>query len=159
MKDLVAERKEAFNNYKHDITLMKVKTQEINDRYEAMTVELLERSVVVGEETITLADAARGYLVEQQDLSKLTSAKLIREAGTSSIEVTLTNGIVLDGDELSQNRLARALLVMSADDAISWIATNNKIVQLAKEDVAEAIKLSLENQSSIFLKAAVQNED
>jgi hypothetical protein len=117
-----------------------------------MDVELIEASTEVNGEIVTLTDAAKSLVSQVRDVEALSSIKLVREAATISIAVTLANGIELDGDELSQNRLARALLVIDADSIISWIALDNTIVQLTKADVKEALKLALEAQSVIFLK-------
>jgi len=152
MAALVAERKAVFEAHKADPTLMKTETQKINDKYKVMDVELIEASTEVNGEIVTLTDAAKSLVSQVRDVEALSSIKLVREAATISIAVTLANGIELDGDELSQNRLARALLVIDADSIISWIALDNTIVQLTKADVKEALKLALEAQSVIFLK-------
>jgi len=149
---LVAERKAVFEAYKADPALMKTKTQEVNDKYLGMDVELVEASTEIDGKIVTLTNAAKGLVSQVRDVESLAGTKLVREAATISITVTLNNGIELDGDELSQNRLARALLVIEDDSIISWIALDNTIVQLTKADVKEALKLALEAQSVIFLK-------
>ena len=153
---LVTERKAVFEAHKADPALMKTKTQEVNDKYLAMDVELVEATTEIDGETVTLIDAAKALVSQVRDVESLSNTKLVREAATVSIAVTLTNGIELDGDELSQNRLARALLVIEDDSTISWIALDNTVVQLNKDAIKEAIKLALEAQSVIFLKGKIE---
>ena len=61
-KQLVAERKAIHKEYISDIPLMKTKTQEVNDKYLAMEVELVEASMEVNGKVVTASDSARMYL-------------------------------------------------------------------------------------------------
>ena len=61
-KQLVQERKAIHKEYISDIPLMKSKTQEVNEKYLAMEVELVEASMEIDGITITASDSARMYL-------------------------------------------------------------------------------------------------
>ena len=61
-KQLVQERKAIHKEYLSDIPLMKTKTQEVNKKYLAMEVELIEASMEIDGRTVTASDSARMYL-------------------------------------------------------------------------------------------------
>ena len=60
--ELVQERKAIHKEYISDIPLMKTKTQEVNDKYLAMEVELIEASMDIDGKVVTASDSARQYL-------------------------------------------------------------------------------------------------
>jgi len=149
---MVAERVAVFETYSTNTTLMNTEMQKVNNKYLDMDVALPEGLTSFDGKIIPMSDAAKTFLNDNQELGFLSDTKIQREVSTLCIEVTLSNGIKLDGDELAQTRLARALLVMEDTASLSWIALDNKVVQLTKPDVKEAIRLAFEAQSVFFLK-------
>jgi len=61
-EQLIAERKAIHKEYISDIPLMKSKTQEVNDKYLDMAVELTEAYMEVDGKVITASESAKQYL-------------------------------------------------------------------------------------------------
>lgn len=60
--------------------------------------------------------------------------KAERQSKVDNIEVEL-NGVVYQGDETSQTRVARAVAVMEDIDTVMWVAKDNSVNELSKEDL------------------------
>lgn len=60
--------------------------------------------------------------------------KAERQSKVDNIEVEL-NGIIYQGDETSQTRIARAVSVMEDTDTTMWVAKDNSINELSKADL------------------------
>jgi hypothetical protein len=81
--------------------------------------------------------------------------KTMRAFETSNIKVTLSNGVILDGDEDSQNRITRAISALdNDDDVIPWRASDNKEYELNRPLFREASKLAGLEQTKIWQKYA-----
>lgn len=57
-----------------------------------------------------------------------------RQSKVDNIEVEL-NGIMYQGDETSQTRIARVVSVMEDTDTIMWVAKDNNVNELSKADL------------------------
>lgn len=60
--------------------------------------------------------------------------KAERQSKVDNIEVEL-NGVVYQGDETSQTRVARAVSAMEDIDTVMWVAKDNSVNELSKEDL------------------------
>lgn len=60
--------------------------------------------------------------------------KAERQSKVDNIEVEL-NGVVYQGDETSQTRIARAVSVMEDTDTTMWVAKDNSVNELSKADL------------------------
>ena len=67
--------------------------------------------------------------------------KKARQAIVDSITVNV-NGKVFDGDEVSQGRMARALVAMSENDTIVWVLADNTPTQVTQSELIEALRLA-----------------
>lgn len=73
---------------------------------------------------------------------KLLIAKQARYALVGAITVTTTSGNVFDGDENSQNRMARAIAGMDDTDTMLWVLSDNQLITVNKTELREALRLS-----------------
>lgn len=78
--------------------------------------------------------------------------KISRERAVSSIQVTVSTGKVFDGDEDSQNRMARAIIGMNAvkADVITWTLADNSVVAATLAELTEALVLSGKEQANLW---------
>lgn len=81
------------------------------------------------------------------------TAKAARELAVSQITVTTTAGNTFDGDEVSQTRMTRAILVLQATGTPStvWVLTDNTPVEVTAAELTEALALSGAAQASMWV--------
>ena len=65
--------------------------------------------------------------------------KAERQSKVDNIEVEL-NGVIYQGDETSQTRIARAVSVMEDTDTTMWVAKDNSVNELPKADLKYILK-------------------
>lgn len=78
--------------------------------------------------------------------------KKLRTAAVDSIKVTVA-GHIFDGDEISQGRMARAILGLQAageDATITWVLADNTMVDVTAAQLTEALTLAGLEQSRIW---------
>ncbi|USE71536.1 hypothetical protein CTT31_20855 [Pseudoalteromonas maricaloris] len=80
--------------------------------------------------------------------------KLQRTNYVANIKVEL-NGKVFDGDEASQDRMARACQFMSDTDEIVWVLADNNPCSVTKSELMEAGRLAGLKQAELW----VENKD
>jgi len=73
------------------------------------------------------------------------------------IKVQISNGAILDGDEISQGRISRTLSVIG-DKTIKWVADNG-VYDLVKSDLEEALLLAGQEQTEIWIKYNTLKEE
>lgn len=76
-----------------------------------------------------------------------------RQENVERIRVTISNGREFDGDETSQNRMARALTLLNKktpDTTTLWILANNEVVQVTSEELYEALELAGLEQTKLW---------
>ena len=61
-------------------------------------------------------------------------------------------GKKFQGDEVSQDRIARAILSLSDGDTINWVAYDNTEVELTKTDLQTILTQAREQQNLIWNK-------
>jgi hypothetical protein len=78
--------------------------------------------------------------------------KQARQAAVDAITVTV-NGMVFDGDETSQGRMARALRVadITGQTSCTWVLHDNTAVEVTRDDLAQALALAMEAQGAIWV--------
>lgn len=64
--------------------------------------------------------------------------------------VTTAAGNLFDADETSQNRMARAIIVMDDTETTLWILADNTPAQVTKAELIEALRLAGESQTNIW---------
>ncbi|TMP46409.1 hypothetical protein CWB96_19195 [Pseudoalteromonas citrea] len=68
-------------------------------------------------------------------------------------QTVIVEGMEFDADELSQQRMARALLLMNETQTTMWVLANNEVVQVNKKQLFEACKQAGEQQSALWVPA------
>lgn len=76
--------------------------------------------------------------------------KFSRSAVVESIKVTVGDK-VFDGDETSQTRMARAIVVMTDTETVLWVLADNTQVQVTKAELTEALRLAGEAQTQAWV--------
>lgn len=86
-----------------------------------------------------------------EDLAEqaLARAKAERAAAVSQIVVTV-DGMQFDGDETSQERMARAVMVLADGETMPWVLYGNTIAQVTREQLQQALKLACEEQTALW---------
>ena len=78
--------------------------------------------------------------------------KKMKLSELEKLTITLPNALVLDANEEAQNRMMRAIGVMNDTDTIQWKSFYNTFATLTKADLKEALVLSGQSQTSLWLK-------
>lgn len=80
-------------------------------------------------------------------------AKRARAAAVAAITVTTADGKTFDGDETSQDRMARAIVAMQLAGAAStlWILADNTPAQVTVAQLGEALALAGAAQTAIWV--------
>lgn len=82
-----------------------------------------------------------GYIKQQE--------KEYRNNLVSSIEIVY-DGIIYQGDEISQGRMSRVISSMLDTDTIMWKAKDNSKVKLTKIDLTQILRLSTIEQTKVW---------
>lgn len=79
--------------------------------------------------------------------------KAERQAAVENITVTTAAGNTFDGDETSQTRMARAILVLSTGvaDHVPWVLADNSIIQADIAELTEALAKAGAAQAALWL--------
>lgn len=93
---------------------------------------------------ITQADAAA---------QARAAAKAARAAAVDAIQVTTQAGNTFDGDEVSQGRMARAIIALSTGLApsVNWVLADNSVIAATAAELTEALVLAGMAQAAIWV--------
>ena len=80
-------------------------------------------------------------------------AKAARASAVAAITVTTAAGNIFDGDEISQTRMSRAILVLSTGAAASvpWVLADNTVIQATAAELTEALALAGAEQARLWV--------
>lgn len=80
-------------------------------------------------------------------------AKEARDAAVASLVVTTAAGHQFDGDEVSQGRMARAIIALQATGtpSVNWVLHDNSVIQATVAELTEALALAGAAQASIWV--------
>lgn len=81
--------------------------------------------------------------------------KAQRSESVARIAVTTTAGNTFDGDEISQGRMARAILGLQAsseDATVRWVLSDNSVIQATAAELAEALQLAGRAQETLWVE-------
>lgn len=80
-------------------------------------------------------------------------AKAARAIAVGAITVTTQAGNVFDGDETSQGRMARAVIVLQATNtpSVVWVLHDNTIIEASVAELTEALALSGAAQAALWV--------
>ena len=81
------------------------------------------------------------------------AAKAARQTAVDNIKVTTQAGNTFDGDETSQTRMSRAILVLSTGAAASvpWVLADNTVIQADISELTEALALAGAEQARLWV--------
>ena len=99
------------------------------------------------------AEAKRAELAQ----AEREAFKRARAAAVEGITVTTSSGRVFDGDELSQGRMARAILGLeSAGEGavVRWVLHDNSAVDVGAPELREALALAGQAQADLWVQPA-----
>lgn len=97
--------------------------------------------LVVDNLVVELKRDDSGYIKQQE--------KEYRNNLVSSIEIVY-DGIIYQGDEISQGRMSRVISSMLDTDTIMWKAKDNSKVKLTKIDLTQILRLSTIEQTKVW---------
>ncbi len=82
--------------------------------------------------------------------------KASRAAAVAAITVTTQAGNTFDGDEISQGRMARAILALNASPAgttVTWVLADNSTIEATPAELTEALALAGAAQAALWVPA------
>ncbi|CAH9054962.1 hypothetical protein PSECIP111951_01145 [Pseudoalteromonas holothuriae] len=91
------------------------------------------------------------HSTEQIAAVKRERFKAQRAANVAAITVEVDD-LEFDGDELSQQRMARAILLMSDTDKQLWVLANNQAAEVTKQQLTQACLLAAQQQSQVWVQ-------
>lgn len=80
--------------------------------------------------------------------------KAQRAIAVEAITVTTSTGKTFDGDEDSQQRMARAILILNANPTVlttTWTLADNTVADVTKDELIEALTLAGVEQSKLWV--------
>ena len=100
---------------------------------------------------------ATGFIAPEKiidDAALREAEKIQRDITTAKILVTTAAGNVFNGDEISQNRLSRAILALQLTGTLTthWVLANNVATEVGVPELAEALALSGAAQTALWVK-------
>lgn len=123
-------------------------TWEVVPRFTEYTdAEGVTHTVAEQEAAAIAADA------EAKALAAREAAKAARQTAVDNIRVTTAAGNTFDGDETSQTRMSRAILVLSTGAAASvpWVLADNSVIQADIAELTEALALAGAEQARLWV--------
>lgn len=96
---------------------------------------------------------------EQKNAEKLAAEreqwKSARAKSVEGITVTTQAGNSFDGDEISQGRMARAILGLQAsgdpDATVTWVLSDNTVIDATSAELSEALMLAGSEQAALWV--------
>lgn len=140
MKKLTTS-KGVFGPYEHIETL--------TDRYRCDGADLPVTVVGIG----TVSDVEPGDFPPPAPVFDREAAKQARAKAVGNIKVTTQASHTFDGDETSQTRMSRAILVLStgAAAAVPWVLADNTVIQADAAELTEALALAGAEQARLWV--------
>lgn len=86
--------------------------------------------------------------VETNTPQELTRMKRIT---LESATVVTLSGNEFDADEVSQNRMVRAIVSSDEGETTKWILASNAVVTITREELKEALKLAGKQQTELWM--------
>jgi len=99
-------------------------------------------------EVLRIPDHAK---IIAEDLASAKKASNIK-IGIIKIKITSTKNNEFDCDEISQQRIARKIIIMDDTEKVDWKLSDNTIVKVDKEELIEVLKYAMVEQEMIQLE-------
>ena len=93
---------------------------------------------------------------EEIAAEELAKAKAERAEYVAKLVVTVDD-LPFDGDETSQDRMARSCVALNEGETVQWVLADNTIAQVTKEQLRQALRLAGEAQTAIWANPYQQN--
>lgn len=79
--------------------------------------------------------------------------KVARQTAVDAIKVTTTSGLVFDGNEVSQGRMARRIVALQAAQlsVTAWVLADNSEVVVTLAELQEALLLAGDMQTRLWV--------
>ncbi|MNZ80746.1 hypothetical protein D3C78_993900 [compost metagenome] len=90
------------------------------------------------------------------DEQKREQWKIQREQLVAAITVTTTQSHTFDGDEISQGRMARAILGLQSQpqgSTVQWVLTDNTVLDVGLAELQQALTLAGLRQTELWVQA------
>ena len=102
----------------------------------------------------------KGWLIyktpEPSEAEKLETErqqfKIDRAQAVQQIKVTTAAGNTFDGDEISQGRMARAILAMPEGETVLWVLHDNTAIEASGGELREALALAGTEQARLWVQ-------
>lgn len=126
--------------------------------YDRLTHKLIEvlPALIDGEyrqqwEIVPLSEVDAQQAAEAKRRNDEILFKQERQSKVDAIIVTTQSGKRFDGDEVSQNRMSRAIVAMSDSDTIMWMLADNTSASVTANELKEALRLAGEEMTCIWI--------
>ena len=86
---------------------------------------------------------------EEVAMKQLVTAKAEREDYVSKIVVEV-DGMMFDGDEVSQDRMARSIIALDLGEKVQWVLADNTIEMVTRAQLREALRKAGKAQTAIW---------
>lgn len=96
-------------------------------------------------------------IADAEEKAARAAFKRQREEAVAAIKVTTAAGNMFDGDEVSQGRMARAILgLQHADEeaSVTWVLADNSVISATLPELAEALQLAGLAQAALWVQPA-----
>lgn len=87
---------------------------------------------------------------EEKATHELEQAKSDRAEAVSKITVEV-DGMIFDGDEESQQRVARSIIALENGETMPWVLYDNTIAEVNKEQLKRVLRLAGQKQSELWV--------
>ena len=103
-------------------------------------------SVISQNYTIIPRLSDEDYLLELREQFKASRTLIV-----SQIKVTVSTGKIFDGDEISQSRMARAVIASDPLETVPWVlAESISATVVTREELKEALRLAGDAQTAVW---------
>lgn len=86
---------------------------------------------------------------EEVAMKQLLTAKAEREDYVKRIVVEV-DGMMFDGDEVSQDRMARSIIALDLGEKVQWVLADNTIKMVTRAQLREALRKAGSAQTAIW---------
>lgn len=87
----------------------------------------------------------------------MVKVKAARADYVSKIIVQVDD-LKFDGDEASQDRMARAIVALDEGETIQWVLADNSIVHVTREQLRQALRLAGQAQTEVWANPYIKEE-
>ncbi|KZX00418.1 hypothetical protein JL49_10990 [Pseudoalteromonas luteoviolacea] len=117
---------------------------EISTQSKPLSIEYDDEALVA-----LIYPLTHAYSDEEVAQVKRARFKQEREDTVAAIKVEV-DGLTFDGDELAQNRMSRAVLVMDEGSTLSWVLADNSTANVTKSQLIAACKAAILTQTQLW---------